>query len=816
MARSFSGSFEWIIAGPGSVATYTAFTMVAVVRRASIATENRVFALHSTSGTSLGLTINGGFVRSTIGASSPVFSITLAESDGWALISVSKAAGTVQPKGHRYLYATDSWVHETHASSVADSPLTTSETYFGRYGISTSSLWVGDLAAVAVFPAELSNAQIESLPFSLAAWSSAGPSGMWVFDQSVTSQRVLDLTGNGANETNRVGTAVSTESVPILGYGADPIHVADIFWDGELANTGGGQADETAVTTVTSAAGGDPWNLVTTATGAEVTYDDVAGNTWHRFSTGVTSGQARAEWTSASITAPMSRCYGGLWFRIPTAALGNSNIYLVRGRGGGAQSFRIRVSTGNKIQLLDSANSSAEQGAHTIAADTDYFLRYDVAVGTSAAGTVELYAADGTLIETLAPTGVNFGSASVDEVGYGVASNISNQSPYLLRGFVSSANAWPDPPASTGVTGTLAATLPSLTSAASAAATVTATTSATLPALTVSATGAGVGGPATAQLPSLTATAAGEVTATATAAVTLPPLSSAATATVARGTVTAILPALTTDADATLTVEADTDAVLPALSPTLVAEATITGTIAATLPSLVVSGAEGTPAPTGTVNATLPALNTASAGEVSFAGTTAATLPALTASATGQATVNATASPTLPSLTADAEGALSNAGMASPSLPPLQATAAGTARIDGTTANTLPPFQADADGAVVADSTLNAVLPALTVSSAAQVTVSGAADATLPALDVDLTAAMAGDGAVLIALPSLTAGAAGVVAVSGDLDALLPALTVDAQAGSTTFIRPARGSIRTRTTTAGLTTRTTTAGLRVI
>lgn len=214
----------------------------------------------------------------------------------------------------------------------------------------------------------------------------------------------------------------------------------------ELTNSGGGQADETAVTTGNSSAGGDPWNLVTIAVGAEVTYDVVNSSTWHRFSTGATSGQARVEWTSTSITAAMPRIYGGFWFRIPAAALGVNNTYLMRARAATVQTTRISVSTGLKLQIRNSANSAAQQSAASIAADTDYWVRYDIAVGAAANGTVEWYNASGTLIEALTAVAANFSTGNVDEVGYGIASNVSSQPPYFLRGFVSSSTAWPAPP----------------------------------------------------------------------------------------------------------------------------------------------------------------------------------------------------------------------------------------------------------------------------------------------------------------------------------------------------------------------------------
>lgn len=468
MARTFTSTGN-ITMAPGALSTWTFGTVAAVVRKTTDGTLQVCWSL-GTSFDKAYIAIsdtNKVYAYTGVGRES---TFTVLASEGWVLVGFSKPTGTSAYVAHKYVFATDTWTHETLGTS-ADNTAVGGGGYTAL-GSSGGIALAGDIAATAVWSRALSNADFEQLPTSLVAWHALAPSAFWVLDQSATSQRPVDLTGGGASQTSTSGTSVAASSVPILGYGGDPLLVeSSAPWGGELANTGGGQADETAVTTGNSAAGGDPWNAVTVSVGGEVTYDVVNGSTWHRFATAATSGQSRVEWTSASITAPMARIYGGFWFRIPAAALGATNIYLMRARAATVQTTRISVSTGNKLQIRNTSNSAADQGATNIAADTDYFVRYDVTVGASAAGTVELYSSTGTLIETIAPTGVNFGTASVDEVGYGIASNISNQSPYLVRGMVSSANAWPAPPS---------AGTPAATGRAVAAATVTAATAKTV------------------------------------------------------------------------------------------------------------------------------------------------------------------------------------------------------------------------------------------------------------------------------------------------------------------------------------------------
>jgi len=214
-----------------------------------------------------------------------------------------------------------------------------------------------------------------------------------------------------------------------------------------LANSPVG-TDEATVTAGNSAAGGNAWTLVTIGTTGVLVYDDVSGTTWYRCSTGATSAMVRAEWTSASISPAWPRVYGRAYFMIPAASLGAFNYYLVRGRAGATQAFRLSVSTGNRLQVRNTANSASAAGAVAIAADTVYRVEWDITVGATATGLARLYAGDSTTaLETVTASGANFGTASVDEVGFGIASSTVNHSPYWLRGFNANDTALPGPEA---------------------------------------------------------------------------------------------------------------------------------------------------------------------------------------------------------------------------------------------------------------------------------------------------------------------------------------------------------------------------------
>ena len=76
----------------------------------------------------------------------------------------------------------------------------------------------GDIAVAGVFPGVLSDAAIESMPFTLAAWYSLTPLALWVLDQQAVAQTVNDLAGGGSQQSAITGTTVSTQSVPLFNY----------------------------------------------------------------------------------------------------------------------------------------------------------------------------------------------------------------------------------------------------------------------------------------------------------------------------------------------------------------------------------------------------------------------------------------------------------------------------------------------------------------------------------------------------------------------------------------------------------------------
>lgn len=153
---------------------------------------------------------------------------TILASQGWQLVAITKASGTVAPRLHQYIYGTNAWTHEDSASTLANSSAPGTSAYMGSTAAG-GSYWDGDIAAAGVWDVVLTDAQIEALAYGLMPWYAVQPKGLWLLDQDTTSQKVPDLTGGGANESSLTGTTVGTSAVPIFSYGHDFIRVQRIF-----------------------------------------------------------------------------------------------------------------------------------------------------------------------------------------------------------------------------------------------------------------------------------------------------------------------------------------------------------------------------------------------------------------------------------------------------------------------------------------------------------------------------------------------------------------------------------------------------------
>jgi hypothetical protein len=131
-----------------------------------------------------------------------------------------KASGTVAPRYHKYVMNTGAWTHSTGATTLGagTTPGASGTWRFGQW--QTTDFANGSMAAAAAWSGRnLSDAEAESLAGGFTAWWSLNPGAFWMFDQSVTTQAVADLTGNGANQSAITGTTVVLDGLPAFSYG---------------------------------------------------------------------------------------------------------------------------------------------------------------------------------------------------------------------------------------------------------------------------------------------------------------------------------------------------------------------------------------------------------------------------------------------------------------------------------------------------------------------------------------------------------------------------------------------------------------------
>jgi hypothetical protein len=231
-ARHFTkASSEYVSLALGAVPVFGPATVVALLRKASDSGGNQVvFQAGDGADPDIWLFyINGAgnngmrlFTGVTdIGDNGANYEI--ASSEGWALIGFTKATGSVTARVHKYVYSTNAVTHAA-TTTAANSGTPLSNNGIGSFNTGSGDYFDGDIAAVGVWNVAMTDGQFEALPFSLKAWyAPATPKGLWLLDQDAVAQKIVDLTGGGANENGRSGTTVGTGSVPVFTYGAPVI-----------------------------------------------------------------------------------------------------------------------------------------------------------------------------------------------------------------------------------------------------------------------------------------------------------------------------------------------------------------------------------------------------------------------------------------------------------------------------------------------------------------------------------------------------------------------------------------------------------------
>lgn len=229
MPRAFDGVDDEIRLDVGACSSMTYGTLAVIVKH-GVSDWGAVMGLHTSAGAGqmfFEFSPSGGFSAKLLcgtNNSNGQFGVSsFNNTTTWYFICVTKDTGSVAPRFHVYDYATNAWTHENAVGTVADGASVSGGTVrLGEY--EDIDDFTGDIACAGAWAnTTFTDSQIEQsgMPLSLQGWLSMNPSALWVFDQSATTQKVVDLMGGGANESVLNGTAVSTNSVPIFNYYGD-------------------------------------------------------------------------------------------------------------------------------------------------------------------------------------------------------------------------------------------------------------------------------------------------------------------------------------------------------------------------------------------------------------------------------------------------------------------------------------------------------------------------------------------------------------------------------------------------------------------
>lgn len=198
-----------------------AHSIVAVVKPDVLTGNQEVVAFGDSANT------RGGLAYSAAGAltyftpteaRSSVGSVVTA--DQWQILAFTKAAGTIVPRWHRVATDVGTWSHATLDNTITDKTNTITRIQIGQFIEATGNV-DGQIAVIALFATELTDAQIESIQTAKTTQvlKNLGAVGLWEFNQGDITVPVDDLIGT-ADQVAESGTAVLADKPTGWVYGA--------------------------------------------------------------------------------------------------------------------------------------------------------------------------------------------------------------------------------------------------------------------------------------------------------------------------------------------------------------------------------------------------------------------------------------------------------------------------------------------------------------------------------------------------------------------------------------------------------------------
>jgi hypothetical protein len=200
----------------GLVTAFDFGTVWAVVQFDSVTSEQAVVVFGRVGNTQRGaLKINASGQMVWQAGATVVTSTATASTATWYIWCVTKATGTATPVAHIYNFSTQTWTHQNLSGTVANSNTLQDNVYIGRL-VDDSFALNGRIAAAGYIQGTaLSDANCETLLAGVARWFGHSPNSVWQLTQDDTAQTIVDLTGNGGNQSALTNTSVDSDNSPI-------------------------------------------------------------------------------------------------------------------------------------------------------------------------------------------------------------------------------------------------------------------------------------------------------------------------------------------------------------------------------------------------------------------------------------------------------------------------------------------------------------------------------------------------------------------------------------------------------------------------
>lgn len=210
--REFNGTTDIIKTSGGSVGQLTngAWTLVNIIRPTVLDVHRGTMGVGAGSALLIAMNVRNDDVLIAIDDTFDNGEPVGLAAGVWHICAITKPSGTATPRFHGKPLGSGVWAHTNAVTNWTPTAGTCDKCWLGGYGDNVfDPPFSGRVATSAVFTAELSDADVESIQTtpSTRQLADLGAVALWDLNQASTSDPVLDLVGT-ADQTSISGTTV--------------------------------------------------------------------------------------------------------------------------------------------------------------------------------------------------------------------------------------------------------------------------------------------------------------------------------------------------------------------------------------------------------------------------------------------------------------------------------------------------------------------------------------------------------------------------------------------------------------------------------